>query len=313
MTGLVHIVISCHVEPGTVRNRAIVFDAKKEEGIVRALPRIVEFADEEAVPLTFAMTPTALRRNNLDLDGHEVGVHLHPQDAELQATLGKERKLPTDCLALYSEEDQRALVAASRQVFEDTQGLEPRTFVAGNWSENETTLRLLRNAGFRYDGSPLPGHRSSCADWSRLPRLAPPYHPSLEDYQRRGQADLLYIPVFTGLWGHPLTPESIHELGRSYFEAALREAQVGGAEVVHMYFHSPMALDSYFLTEFGRVVAFARDNLGARFVVPSAIRASDGPPARPFPPAYVAHLTWPLLKGFLGRGELGRRLMGGTS
>ncbi len=307
---MVHIVIFCHVEPGTVRNRKIVFDAKREEGIVSALPRIVDFADEEAVPLTFAMTPTALRRNNLDLDGHEVGIHLHPQDALLQATLGKELNLPTDCLARYSEEDQRALVAVSRRVFEDTQGREPHTFVAGNWSESTTTLQILIEAGFRYDGSPLPGHQSECADWSRIARLAQPFTPSTEDYQGPGQADLLYLPVYQGLWNHYLTPENIHLLGTAYFKAALKEAVVGGADLVHMFFHSPMALDPFFLAAFTEVLAYARDMIHARLVLPTTLQASERPRSSPFPPAYFAYLDWPMVKGIVGRGELGRRLLG---
>lgn len=306
---MVHIVIFCHVEPGSVRNREIVFDAKAE-GVVDALPRIVAFADEEAVPLTFAMTPTALRKNDLDLDGHEVGIHLHPQDALLQESLGKELNLPSDCLAEYSEGDQRPLVAAARRVFEDAQGREPRTFVAGNWSESTTTLQILIEAGFRYDGSPLPGYRSECADWSRIPRLAQPFTPSPEDYQGRGEADLLYLPVSQGLWNHYLTPENLHVLGTAYFKAALKEASVGGADLVHMFFHSPMALDPFFLTAFSEVVAYARDTLHARLVLPTGLRASERPRSSPFPPAYFAYLDWPMVKGFVGRGELGRRLLG---
>ncbi len=241
-----------------------------------------------------------------------MGIHLHPQDALLQETVGGDVKLSTDCLAHYSEEDQRALVEAASTIFEEKKGHRPRTFVAGNWSESTTTMRILIDSGYRYDGSPLPGHHSRCANWSRIPRLAQPYTPSLEDHQERGEGDLLYLPVSQGLWNHYLTPENIHLLGVSYFKAALKEAVVGGADLVHMFFHSPMALDPYFLSEFRQVLDYARDELDARPVLPPSVRPSDRPVSKPFPPAYFAYLNWQLVKGFLGRGELGRRLMGRT-
>lgn len=288
------------------------FYPEGEEGITVALPRIVEFAEEEGVPLAFALTPVALKRNDTDLESHDVGVHLHPQDALLKETLSGDVELSSDCLAHYPGEDQRALVEAARTLYEDTEGRPPHTFVAGNWSESTTTMRILVDSGFRYDGSPLPGHHSGCADWSRIARLAQPYTPNLEDYQGRGEADLLYLPVYQGLWNHYLTPENIHLLGASYFKAALREAMVGGADLVHMFFHSPMALDPYFLSEFRKVLNYARDELRVRAVLPPALRPSDRPLSKPFPPAYFAYLDWPLVKGLLGRGELGQRLLGRT-
>lgn len=306
---MLQVVIFCHVEPGTVRNREIRFHPGRAEGILEAVPRIVKFAEDVDIPLTFAMTPTALSTSETDLDGHEVGMHLHPQDALLRQALRGSVKLTSDCLAQYPPEDQKTLIHAAKTIFEGVEDRSPSTFVAGNWSENTVTLRILTDAGFRFDGSPLPGHRSACASWDRVSRLAFPYNPSLEDYERRGTADYLYIPVSQGFWNHYLTPENIHHLGRSYFKAALKEAKVGGADLVHIYFHSPMAVDPYFLSEFAPVVEFARDELKARFVVSSDLRAGDRASSRPFPPAYFAYLNWRLAKGFVGHGPLGRRLM----
>lgn len=304
------IVVFCHVEPGTTQNREIVFHPRHLEGIVATLPRIVEFADTYGLPMTFAMTPTALKANETDLDGHEVGLHLHPQDAQLRKRLGQEITLSSDCLRQYSAEDQSILIDAARHLFEREEGRSPRAFVAGNWSENAATLKLLIEAGFTLDGSPLPRHSSECAEWGRIPRLAQPYAPSPEDYQAAGSLDYLYLPVSQGLWGHYLTPELLHLLGASYFRAALKEAAVGGAEVVHMFFHSPMAMNPLFLSEFREVMDYARDHLGAELALPSSIRPSQGPLPRPFPPAYFARLNWRLAKGFLGRGQFGKRLMG---
>lgn len=303
------IVIFCHVEPGTARGLEIAFHSRYTEGISIALPRIAEFADEHSLPMTFAMTPTALKENETDLGGHEVGVHLHPQDPELRKVLGGKIALSSDCLMSYSTKDQALLIGAAKGTFEQEEGNSPRTFVAGNWSESSITLNLLSEAGFSYDGSALPRHRSGCADWGRIPRLAQPYAPSPEDYQSRGPMEYLYLPVSQGLWGHYLTPELIHLLGASYFKAALKEASIGGADVAHIYFHSPMAMNPLFLSEFETVVEYAHDQLGVRSVLPSSCRPSDTLSSRPFPPVYFARLNWRLAKGFVGKGQLGRRLM----
>ena len=259
--------------------------------------------------MTFAMTATASRANDADLTGHEVGVHLHPQDAELRRKLDGEVATSSDCLRTYSAEDQALLIRAARESFEEDLGFSPRTFVAGNWSENNVSLGLLVDAGFSFDGSPLPRHTTDCADWGRIPRLAQPYAPDPGDYQAAGSMEYLYLPAARGLWGHYVTPEIIHLLGASYFRAALQEASVGGAEVFHIFFHSPMAMDPFFLDEFRTVLEYAHDRLGARSVLPSACHPSVRPLPKPFPPAYLARLNRRLVKGFVGSGRLGRRLM----
>lgn len=307
------VVILCHVEPGTVVDRTIQYDFDHAEGISETLPRIAEFADRHGVPMGFLLTAISHRLADTDLHGHDVGIHLHPRDPTLEAHLDGSVPLDHDCLARYSEEGQRKLIAAALEVFEQGTGRRPRLFVSGRWSENAATVRLLVEAGFTHDGSVLPGLRSSCADWSRVPRLAQPYAPDAQDHQRRGSAPLTYIPVCQGLWGHHLTPETIRVLGPAYFRAALQEAQVGGAEVVHIFFHSPLALDLEAMETFGRVLDDLHGLPGIEFALPTSLRPSERARARPFPPAYFAHFDWTLMKSFAGRGELGRRLRGGVT
>ena len=304
------IVILCHVEPGTVRGRTIVPGFARTEGIVRALPKVLEFADREHLPLGLALTPQALALTDVELAGHDTGLHLHPLDPELgrhvQANLHPDR----DCLGRYAPEEQALLLEAGRRLFEERIGRSPRLFVAGRWSEDAATAALLRKEGFTHDGSVLPGHRSPCADWSRVPRLAQPYAPAPDDYQSRGPEPYVYLPVYQGLWGHHLTPETLLDLGVSYFKAALHEAKVGEAEVVHIYFHSPLGLDSRAMEAFGEVLAYARDDLRLGFIPPTAVAPSSRPRSRPFPMAYWARMDWTLMKSFAGRGEIGRKLAG---
>lgn len=304
------IVVLCHVEPGTVQGHTIIPGFERTEGIVRGLPRVLEFADRLQVPMGLALTPQALQLTDVDLTGHDAGLHIHPLDPILSKRLAGQLRPSQDCLGRYAPAEQALLIAAGRQTFEERTGRSPRLFVAGRWSEDTTTAALLRQEGFTHDASALPGYLSRCADWSRLPRLAQPYSPAAEDYQKRGAEPFVYIPVYQGLWGHHLTPETLLDLGASYFKAALHEARVGGADVVHIYFHSPLALDPAAMAAFAEVLEYARDVLGFSCVRPTSLRPSVQARSRPFPLAYWARIDLTLIKSLAGRGQLGLRIKG---
>jgi len=296
------------VEPGTIQGRTIIPGFQRTEGIIRGLPLVLEFADQLNVPMGLALTPQALQLTDLDLAGHDVGLHVHPLDPVLSKRVAGQVQPRHDWLGRYQPVEQAHLIAAGRQIFEERIGRSPRLFVAGCWSEDANTALILRQEGFTHDGSALTGYYSRCADWSRLPRLAQPYSPTADDYQGRGSEPYVYLPVYQGLWGHHLTPELLRDLGVSYFKAAFKEALLGAAEVVHIYFHSPLALDPRGMAAFAEVLAYAREDLGLSFVLPTTLRASIQPRSRPFPLAYWARIDLNLIKSFAGRGELGRRL-----
>ncbi len=305
------VVVLCHVEPGSIRGHTIIPGFEKTEGILRGLPSVLEFADRLHLPLGLALTPQALQLADLDVTGHEAGLHIHPLDPVLAERLKGEVRLGHDCLGRYPPAEQALLIATSREIFETKIGRPPHLVVAGRWSEDASTAALLRKEGFTHDASALPGHRSGCADWSRLPRLVQPYAPSAEDYQSRGSEPYVYIPVYRGMWGHHLTPETILDLGVSYFKAALHEARVGNADVVHVYFHSPLALHSPSMAAFAEVLAYAQDDLRLSFVRPTTLIPSTRPRSRPFPPAYWARMNLTLARSFADRLGRDRESRGG--
>ncbi len=302
------IVILCHVEPGIVLDRTIQFGFGYTEGIAKTMPTLVEFADAHGVPMGFVLTAISHDWIDVDLDGHDVGVHLHPRDPVLDRHLGGRVHLDHDCLARYSESDQRVFVDTACEIYRNEVGRDPKLFVAGRWSENGATARLLSRAGFTHDASALPGYHTECADWSGVPRLAQPFaiHPS--GAAGDGRERITLLPVYEGLWGHHLTPETIRDLGVSYYKAALLEAHVGGADMVQFYLHSPLALDPIAMDAFGEVLDYADSLPGTDVVRPTSIVPSVHPRSRPFPPAYLARLDWTFLKSLGGRGMVGRRI-----
>jgi len=309
----VKVVTICHVEPGTIQNGRIIPGFERTEGVAKTLPRIVEFGDRCNIPIGFVLTPQAMKLSDVDLKGHEVGLHLHPMDPLLRKEVQGRLRTAGDCLGRYTAPDQALLISTARRMFEGALGHSPRLFVAGRWSEDAATLRILREQGFTHDGSPLPGHRTACADWSAIPRLAQPYAPDALDPQRRGSERYVYIPVYQGLWGHYFTPETIRDLGISYFKAALKEAQIGKADTVHIYFHSPLGLDPNIMAAFEQVVLYARDQLHLEFVVPTSLTPSSGATSAPFPPVYWVWMDLRLMKSLFGAGQLGERIMGRRS
>lgn len=303
------IVILCHVEPGIVVDRTIHFGFEKTEGIAKTMPSLVEFADLHGVPMGFVLTAISHDWIDVDLDGHDVGIHLHPRDPVLDRHLGGRVHLDHDCLGRYSEEDQRVFLDAACEIYRDAVGRDPKLFVAGRWSENAATTRLLSEAGFTHDASALPGYHTECADWSGVPRLAQPFaDPGIPAPDARER--ITFLPVYEGLWGHHLTPETIRDLGVSYFKAALQEAHVGGADVVHLYLHSPLALDPVAMDAFGEVLDYADGLPDTEVVRPTSLAPSVRTRSRPFPPAYLARMDWTFLKSLGGRGMMGRSIRG---
>lgn len=113
------VVLLCHVEPGTCRKRTIIYGDQYRGGIDIAGGRIGKFSDEHGIPMTFAMTLTALRRLVVDLSGHELGLHLHRMDEALRAACRGKVRLLHVCLAGYSESDQALIISAAKAVFEE--------------------------------------------------------------------------------------------------------------------------------------------------------------------------------------------------
>lgn len=306
------IVVLCHVEPGKMVEGTIQYGFEYTQGIAKTMPALLEFADRHGARMGFVLTAISHDLIDVDLDGHDIGVHLHPRDPVLDRHLNGSVHLDHDCLARYSEADQRRFLDAALEIHRGATGHDPKLFVAGRWSEDAATTRLLSQAGFTHDASVLPGHHTACADWSGVPRLAQPFASDARGPARDRGERITFVPVYQGLWGHHLTPETIRDLGASYFKAALQEARIGGADVLHIYFHSPLALDPGTMETFGEVLDHAHDLPNTEIVRPTSLAPSSRPRSRPFPPAYLARMDWTLLKSFGGRGEVGKRLRAWT-
>jgi hypothetical protein len=108
----------------------------------------------------------------------------------------------------------RWLTDASHAV-EDASGVSPTAFRAPNLLVSETTVRVLQDAGYRYDSSVTPRRLSVGPRGVRRTRYyrAPlePYHPSLDDLSVRGASTVLEVPPSAFLL--PLNMSALRVLG----------------------------------------------------------------------------------------------------
>lgn len=175
-------------------------DAALGERAVRGLGEVLA---ELAMKATFAVIPSDLRASRhiyseLEAQGHEIGLHLHP------AELGYE-----EFLGVYGHDDQKRIIGAAADEFAELMGHRPRSFTPGYYSANDFTFGVLEELGFQHGTVSLPTRDlPECACiWGRAPFDAHYSH----RYNRclAGEVDFVEIPPTfdpdSRMWGgaHP--------------------------------------------------------------------------------------------------------------
>lgn len=122
--------------------------------------------------------------------GHELGTHGWEH--------GQKGKEDEENFQAASYEQQTEWMRRSTEAVADAAGVRPVAFRAPNLLVGETTFRVLREQGYRYDSS-VPARRLSVTYGSlNLPRYywAPlePYHPDERDLARTGDSPILEVP-----------------------------------------------------------------------------------------------------------------------
>lgn len=142
--------------------------------------------------------------------GDEIGMHMHMQHdmVEFAGVRPKEEEpswnddfrgydTPT---TVYSYDELLQIVEWAKSIFTDYNLPEPKGYRAGGWFADETTLKVLEDAGFLYDSSgrksfPL-GTMGLIQPWE-LDVTSQPYFPSYSDQNKTIEGDemkLLEIP-----------------------------------------------------------------------------------------------------------------------
>jgi peptidoglycan/xylan/chitin deacetylase (PgdA/CDA1 family) len=277
------IIIVCHTEFGFVSDKKFIPDKNRKEGVTAGVNNLVSLAERHKAKITFAVMPEAARDFPRDT-GHEIGLHIHSgwQKFHLNglnfdvgdAYLRKNCRQSSNSTVLrdFSYEEQSGMIIAGKELLERELGVEPKVFVAGRWSINNETVKVLVEQGFTHECS-APAHaKSDYFDWSQIPRICLPYHPDKDNYQKKGDLPLLIAPISQFFRLGNVTPEVIGRVGLSWLKASFQEYYRQGVPLFHICLHSPVMTDSYYISAMDELIGHIARHKNINFKFASEIK-----------------------------------------
>lgn len=173
--------------------------------------KLVQLFKGYGVEATWFVTGEVMERYpdmivTLENEGHEIGCHGYTHERqEFLSEAGKQRESLEKWLELYREITHE----------------KPLGFRAPAFRLNNVTLKLLGELGFVYDCSVVPTYLPNHYNFLFAPKT--PYHPSFKSIKRRGNSDILEIPVSTApVIPIPLGASSMKLLGEKWIKFILR-------------------------------------------------------------------------------------------
>ncbi|TSC95180.1 MAG: hypothetical protein CEN87_192 [Parcubacteria group bacterium Licking1014_1] len=261
------IIIVCHTEFGFVRNKRIIFDKKAVSGVRNGVLNLIKTAEKYGAKTTFAVVPEVAGYFPKNAK-HEIGLHIHPGWQEFKEFGFKfnigDKYLRENCkqatystvLRDYSYGEQFDMIKTGKDYLNKAFGYNPTSFVAGRWSLNNDTIRVLIETGFTHDCSAPAHSKPSHHDWSKLPRICMPYHPNKDDYQKKGDLSMLIVPISQFFPIGSVNVESVPFYGISWLRACFLEYYKQNVPLFHICLHSPSMTDNYFISAMDDLLSF---------------------------------------------------------
>ena len=269
------VIIVCHTEFEHVAEEAISFNKDYSIDVEKGTSNLIKIADKYRAKVTFAVCPEVGRYFPKNIK-HEIGLHIHPGwtgDSYLKDHC--RQSVNSTVLRDYPYREQLDMIKTGKEYLEEKFGIEPKSFVAGRWSINNDTVKALIKTGITHDCS-APAHAKPCHyDWSRLPRICMPYHPSEKDYQEKGDLPLLIIPISQMLFAGNVNPEVAPLVGLSWLKACFLEYYQQNLPLFHICLHSSCMTDSYFVLAMDDFLKFISKHKNINFKFASEIEEYD--------------------------------------
>lgn len=253
------VIIICHTEFGFVDNKEVIFDKKIISGAKDGVLNLIKLADKYGAKVTFAVCPEVAEYFPKNIK-HEIGLHIHPGWREFQNKKFKyfigDKYLKEHCkqslnsviLPDFSYEEQSDMIKTGKDYLKEKFNIEPKIFVAGQWSLNNNTIRALVENGFSHECSAPAHSKSDNYEWSKLPRICMPYHPSENDYQTKGKLPILIVPISQVIRGGVVNPEGVITFGFPWLKACFLEYYKRNVPLFHICLHSPSMTDYYIIS-----------------------------------------------------------------
>ena len=272
------VIVVCHTEFGYVDQHEIIFEKRAVDGVRKGAKNLVKIANKHGAKITFAVMPEVVEYFPVN-SFHEIGLHIHPGWVKCKCGVFTwyigDKYLFENCpssinssvLRDYEFKEQMNFIETGRDYLRDELKVDPKVFVAGRWSENNNTIDALVKTGFTHDCSAAAHQKESHFDWSRIPRICMPYHPSANDYQSKGDLPLLIVPISQLFPTGNVSPEIAHLVGLASLKACFREYYLQNLPLFHITLHSPSMTDPFFCSVMDKLLAFiSTHNVTFRFV-----------------------------------------------
>ncbi|MBT4501641.1 MAG: hypothetical protein HOC74_28185 [Gemmatimonadetes bacterium] len=169
----------------------------------RAIRGMGELCSAAGLKVTFVVIPTDMEIHGaiyreLEAQGHEVGLHIHPGEQGYDEFFG-----------VYGYEEQIGILREGIEVFAQQMGRKPECFTPGYFSANDHTFPALEAVGLRHGLVSCPTRNlPQCACvWGNSPLDA--HYPHRHNRCLTGDVDFVDVPVTidpdSRLWGgaHP--------------------------------------------------------------------------------------------------------------
>ena len=306
------VIIVCHTEFGYVKGKEVIFDKSHTEGVSWGTKNLVKLAAKYGAKITFAVAPEAapfFPKNT----GHQIGLHVHPGweefshdnirwfvgDQYLRQNCSIDKK--STALKDYTYDEQFELISKAKERIFEILNVEPEVFVAGRWSLNQDTIRVLSKIGIAYECSALPSRKLPQVDWSKLPRLCMPYNPAKDDYQKKGFLPLTIIPVSQTWLAGEANPERTVVYGLPWLKACFKEYYYSNAPVFHIALHSPSMTNDYFIELFEDFFSFIRQYHDIQFKFATEIKPFNKNNLKQSIAPYLNAMNITLLKSIINK------------
>tara|TARA_Y100000310_G_scaffold315547_1_gene366229 strand:+ start:1569 stop:2591 length:1023 start_codon:yes stop_codon:yes gene_type:complete len=135
-------------------------------------------------------------------EGHEIGLHVHP-DSDLALQKLTKKEYPATSAIFYSKSEINEIISKSKKLIKDHLGINITSFRWGNWALNTDSVSILEKNNIKIDSSSSPeikGHINNemAYDWSKTKRHYP-WLLSKTNYQNTNHQNskVLEIPIAT--------------------------------------------------------------------------------------------------------------------
>lgn len=216
-------------------------DATANDVYRTGLPRLLDVYSKHDIKCTFYFTGELVEKSpealELVLDhGHDIGCHGYDH-SHIQAF---------DSMRL---EEQKAQLNKAKSIIENIAG-KITDFRAPALRINESTIRALEETGFRTDSSissqrfdgPLTFGSKKKLKWLTAPRM--PYHPSYGSVFKRGESNILELPISAFIFSYIGTTMRVSPVILRSLEKILFAESVRTKKPIVFLFHPNECLDA---------------------------------------------------------------------